>query len=77
MKQQKYYGVYNTSRRMFQFGICEPTAKRASQQLFKKIGKDAYKWRFTIRKIPQQFLKKGSDGKCSLGVTYEQKTKMQ
>lgn len=45
------YGVYNTVRKEFQFGICEPSKRKARQKLFDKIGNDARKWRFEIREI--------------------------
>lgn len=45
------YGVYNSVKKEFQFGICEESKKKASEKLFQKIGKDSYKWRFEIRKI--------------------------
>lgn len=51
MTQIKYYGVYNTHRKEFQFGICEPSKRKATDALFKKIGKDAYKWRFEIKEL--------------------------
>ena len=46
-----YYGVYNTCTNEFQFGICEPSKRKATEKLFKKIGKDAYKWRFEVRQL--------------------------
>jgi len=45
------YGVYNTLKKEFQFGIKEESKKKATQKLFKKIGKDSYKWRFEIKEI--------------------------
>lgn len=47
------YGVYNKAKKEFQFGICEISKKKARQQLFSKIGKDAYKWRFEIRELKE------------------------
>lgn len=47
------FGIYNTLKKEFQFGICEPTERAAQRKLFKKIGKDAYKWRFEVRKIKE------------------------
>lgn len=47
------FGVYNMRKKEFQFGIAEPSKKKARQKLFDKIGKDAYKWRFEIKKIPE------------------------
>ncbi len=46
-----YYGVYNSCKKEFQFGICEPSKCKAMKELFKKIGKDAYKWRFEIKPL--------------------------
>lgn len=45
------YGIWNDWKKEFQFGIREPTKAKASKKLFKRIGKDAYKWRFEIREI--------------------------
>ncbi len=47
----KHYGIYNTMRKEFQFGIDEPTKERAQKKLFKKIGYDSFKWRFEIKEI--------------------------
>ena len=47
------FGVYNMRKKEFQFGIAELSKKKARQKLFDKIGKDAYKWRFEIKKIPE------------------------
>ena len=47
----KHYGIYNTMRKEFQFGIYEPTKERAQKKLFKKIGYDSFKWRFEIKEI--------------------------
>ena len=38
-------------KKEFQFGIDEPTEKKAQQKLFKKIGYDSYKWRFEVKEI--------------------------
>lgn len=46
------YGIWNTTRKCFQFGICEDTPMLAEARLFQKIGKDAYKWRFEARALP-------------------------
>ena len=51
MTQTKYYGVYNTHKKEFQFGICETSKRKATTALFKKIGDDAYKWRFVIKEL--------------------------
>ena len=38
-------------KKEFQFGIKEPSKRKARQKLFNKIGNDARKWRFEIREI--------------------------
>lgn len=48
------YGIWNTIKKEFQFGIKEPTKQKAQKKLFNKIGYDSYKWRFEVRKIPEQ-----------------------
>ncbi|MFA6867253.1 MAG: hypothetical protein WCR54_07025 [Clostridia bacterium] len=53
------YGIYNTCAKQFQFGIAESTKKKANEKLFKKIGKDSYKWRFEARLLP--IVKGGGD----------------
>lgn len=61
MKNEEYqngrkgrkYGIWNTTRRCFQFGICEDTPRMAVARLFEKIGKDAYKRRFEPRVLPR------------------------
>ncbi len=45
------YGIWNSMKKEFQFGISEETVKKAKKKLFKKIGYDSYKWRFEIKKI--------------------------
>lgn len=47
------YGIWNNIKKEFQFGIQEPTKQKAQRKLFHKIGNDAYKWRFDIKKIPE------------------------
>lgn len=51
------YGIWNNMRKEFQFGICEDSPKKAEKALFRKIGKDAYKWRFEVRKSGKKELK--------------------
>lgn len=51
MNCKKRYGVWNTKKKEFQFGICEPSKTKARKKLFKKIGKDAYKYRFQIKEL--------------------------
>ena len=47
------YGIYNTSAKQFQFGICEDTPMLAEARLFQKIGDDAHKWRFEAKRLPK------------------------
>lgn len=51
------FGIYNHMRKEFQFGIRESSKKKARKKLFEKIGKDAYKWRFEVRKIHENLIK--------------------
>lgn len=51
MKQVVKWGIYNTKAKQFQFGIQEDTADEAVDALYMKIGKDAYKWRFSPRRM--------------------------
>lgn len=46
------YGIYNTFRKEFQFGIREKTYHGAFVALRRRIGKDCYKRSFKIRKYP-------------------------
>jgi hypothetical protein len=52
------YGIWNDMKKEWQFGICEPTQRRAYKALFKKIRYDAYKWRFEARKLPAELIKR-------------------
>lgn len=62
MRREVYYrglpgvkwGMYNTVKHCFQFGICEDTPMLAEARLFQKIGNDARKWRFEPRQLPQK-----------------------
>ncbi len=47
----KMYGIYNIRAKKFQFGIKEPSKRKAKQKLFDKIGNDARKWRFEVKEI--------------------------
>ena len=47
----KQYGIYNTVKKEFQFGIKEPTKKQALNKLCEKIGNDARKWRFKVKEV--------------------------
>lgn len=48
------YGIWNASRKCWQFGICEDTPMLAEARLFQKIGDDARKWRFEPRPLPKE-----------------------
>ena len=60
MKRERYmygvrgeqYGIWNTVRKCWQFGICEDTPMLAEARLAQKIGDDARKWRFEARVLP-------------------------
>lgn len=59
------YGIYSTWSHKFCFGIKEPSKIKARKKLFEKIGKDAYRWRFEVRKLPRNIhnvLKKSKEG---------------
>jgi len=53
------YGIWNKYRKQFQFGICEPSKKRAITKLFNKIGNDARRWTFIVKKIPEKEMQNG------------------
>lgn len=64
------YGIWNNMKKEFQFGICESSKTKASKKLFDKIGKDAYKWRFEVKRLPNQPRKEGvNSGKKQEQVT--------
>lgn len=49
------YMIYNNLQKEYQFPqICETTEKGANTLLFKKIGNDAIKWRFEVKKIEKE-----------------------
>ena len=48
------YGVYNSMKKEFQFGICEDSPMLAQARLHYFIGDDAKKWRFEFRPIPKE-----------------------
>jgi hypothetical protein len=68
MKMEEYhhgrkgrkYGIWNSVRKCFQFGICEDTPAKAVHRLHEKIGKDAYKWRFEPRALPKNAVAGGA-----------------
>ena len=50
------YMIYNSMRKEFQFpSICETTEKGAWTCLFNRIGNDARKYRFEVRKVEKEF----------------------
>lgn len=48
------YGIYNKQVKKFQFGICEDTPMLAEARLWQKIGDDARKWRFEVKRLPDK-----------------------
>ena len=56
MDKPKLYGIWNNRKKEFQFGIKEPSKRKAWQRLFDKIGNDARKWRFEVKAISEQAL---------------------
>ena len=50
----EHWGIYNTIQKQFQFNIDEASKNRARNKLFRKIGYDAYKWRFEARILPKE-----------------------
>lgn len=48
------YGIWNASKKCWQFGICEDTPMLAFARLCQKIGDDARKWRFEPRQLPAE-----------------------
>ena len=53
-KKNVKYGVYNTMKKEFQFGICEDSPMLAQARLHYFIGDDAKKYRFEFRPIPKE-----------------------
>ena len=62
MKKTTYYhgikgrkfGIWNSSKKEFQFGICEDTPMLAEARLFQIIGDDARKWHFSPKMLPKE-----------------------
>lgn len=52
------WGIWNTSQKKWQFGICEDTPMLAEARLFQKIGDNARKWRFEARRLPTELQEK-------------------
>lgn len=51
------YGIYNTAKKEFQFGIIEDSPMLAEARLFFLIGDDARKWRFEAKELPRELRK--------------------
>ena len=47
------WGIWNSVRKEFQFGISEDTPMLAEARLYQKIGDDAAEWRFEPRQLPE------------------------
>lgn len=50
------YGVYNSVKKEFQFGVCEDSPMLAQARLHYLIGDSAKKWRFEFKPIPKEVL---------------------
>ena len=48
-----YYGIYSSLSKKFVFGIKEEIPGMAVKKLFRRIGNDARKWRFSVRIIEE------------------------
>ena len=48
------YGVWNSVKKEFQFGICEDSPMLAQARLCYLIGDSAKKWRFEFKPIPKE-----------------------
>lgn len=44
------YGIWNNATKKFVFGIKEDTPMLAEARLFQKIGDDARKWKFQVKR---------------------------
>lgn len=54
------YGIWNTVKKKWQFDICEETPMLAEARLFQKIGDDARKHRFEVKRYPASHNKPNS-----------------
>lgn len=50
------WGIWNGVTKRFIFGLDEPTREKAEKAFIKKAGKAAYKWRFTAKRIPADWV---------------------
>lgn len=53
-KKDTKYGVFNSVKKEFQFGICEDSPMLAQARLHYFIGDNAKKWRFEFKPIPKE-----------------------
>lgn len=52
----KKWGIWNSQRKEFQFGICEDSPYLAEARLMYLIGDDARKWRFEAKELPKDLI---------------------
>lgn len=55
-KPGKQYGIWNSVKKEFQFGIVEDTPMLAVARLYQKIGDNAKKYRFEAKEIPKNLI---------------------
>ena len=48
------WGIWDSSKKQFVFNICEDTPMLAKARLHQKIGDDARKWTFEIKRLPKE-----------------------
>lgn len=53
-KRDTKYGVYDSMKKQFKFGVCEDSPMLAQARLHYIIGDDAKKWRFQFKPIPPE-----------------------
>lgn len=53
-REGRKYGIWNSSKKQFQFGIKEDSPMLAEARLVYKIGDDARKWRFEAKILPKE-----------------------
>lgn len=57
------YGIWNSTRKCWQFDICEDTPMLARARLFQKIGDDARKWRFETKALPESMCRPSAEAR--------------
>lgn len=50
------FGIWNDVEKRFVFGIRKPTAREAEKEFFNKVGKTSFKYRFSVREIPDNWI---------------------